>query len=128
QLHFLAIRAHEKEIPRRLGAGVSADSGSLDFLFVRADRKEVKLLFSELLYAKGLKDYVEIHTPQKTWLVKTTLSAFLQSLPGDFLQIHRSYIVNKKLVTAYTRHDVEIGDIEIPIGDKFQAAVLKAFR
>ncbi len=123
-----------KAIERFLNQRPAADSTDpgegpeRDFLFVRADRKEVKLHFSELMFAKGLKDYVEIHTRQKTWLVKTTLASLLKSLPDDFLQTHRSYIVNKKLVTAYTRHDVEIGDIEIPIGDKYQAAVLKAFR
>ncbi|MEL6186192.1 MAG: LytTR family DNA-binding domain-containing protein [Myxococcota bacterium] len=105
-----------------------ATEAARDFLFVRADRKEVKVRFSDLLYAKGLKDYVEIHTPQRTWLVKTTLSSLLQSLPPDFLQVHRSYIINKRQVTAYTRHEVEIGEVEIPIGEKFQAAVRRAFR
>ncbi len=124
---FKAIERFLSHQPTTAGSEASA-APERDFLFVRADRKEVKLQFSELLYAKGLKDYVEIHTLEKTWLVKTTLSSFLQSLPGDFLQIHRSYIVNKKRVTAFTRHDVEIGDIEIPIGEKYQAAVLEAFR
>lgn len=98
-----------------------------DFLFVRADRKEVKITFADLLYVKGLKDYVEIHTRPKTWLVKMALSSLLRALPRDFIQVHRSYIINRNAVTAYTRQEIEIGEIEVPIGERYQSAVLRAF-
>lgn len=124
---FKAIERYLKQHHPTEAAPAGAPAGR-DHTFVRADRKEVKVYFSDLLFVKGLKDYVELHTTHKTWLVKTTMSALLKTLPDDFLQIHRSYIVNTQHVTAYTRHDVEIGDVEIPIGDTFQTAVLKAFR
>ncbi len=110
------------------GSGQTSEQPEKNFLFVRAGRKEVKVHFSDLLYVKGLRDYAEIHTTQKTWLVKRTLVSLLESLPSEFLQVHRSYIINKRHVTAYTRHDVEIGDIEIPIGETFQTGLPDALR
>ncbi|MGK0412877.1 MAG: two-component system LytT family response regulator, partial [Polaribacter sp.] len=41
---------------------------------------------------------------------------------------HRSYIVNKQKVTAYTKQDVEIGEIEIPIGDLYKESALKKLK
>ncbi|WP_299774687.1 response regulator transcription factor [uncultured Pseudoteredinibacter sp.] len=89
-------------------------------LFVRCDRKDVRVSFSDILFVKGLKDYIEIVTPIRKYLVKSTLSSFLDRLPVSFIQIHRSYIVNSDHITAFTKHDVEVGEEEIPIGKAFQ--------
>lgn len=96
-----------------------------DHLFVRCDRKEVRIEFKEILYVRGLKDYIEIHTEKRKWVAKSTLASFLEKLPSSFIKTHRSYIVNPSHITAYTKHDIEIGDIEIPIGETFQNDVLE---
>lgn len=90
-------------------------------IFVRCDRRDVRVSFNNVLFVKGLKDYIEIVTEQKKFLVKSTLSSFLEKLPASFIQVHRSYIVNLDHVSAFTKHDVEIDGEEIPIGKAFQA-------
>lgn len=94
-----------------------------DHTFVRVDRKSVKITFANVRYIQGLKDYIEIHTTDHTWVVKSTLSAFFQSLPKSFIQVHRSYIVNRNHITAFTHQDIELGDVEIPIGKTHQKIV-----
>ncbi|WP_439133055.1 hypothetical protein [Polaribacter sp.] len=42
--------------------------------------------------------------------------------------MHRSYIVNKQKVTAYTKQDIEIGEIEIPIGDLYRKNTLEILK
>jgi len=42
--------------------------------------------------------------------------------------VHRSYIVNQAKVTALSKNDVELGDIEIPIGENFKNHVFDAFK
>jgi len=69
----------------RVGTAASNTGTARDYLFVRADRKEVKVHFRDLLYVKGLKDYVEVHTSQSNLLVKSSLSSFLRSLPDGFV-------------------------------------------
>lgn len=92
--------------------------------FVRADRKEVLLKPEEVLYIKSLKDYVEIYTKGKKLTVKNTLSNIVEELGSNFIRVHRSYSVNIENISAYTTHDVEIGDIEIPIGESYKANFL----
>lgn len=96
-------------------------------IFVRKDRKQVKLELDQILYVRGLKDYVQVYLDNGTHIIKQGLTAFEEHLGAGFLRTHRSYIVNQSRVTALTKSDVELGDIEIPIGENFKSNVLKAF-
>ncbi|MBL4671478.1 MAG: response regulator transcription factor [Arenicella sp.] len=97
-------------------------------IFVRKDRKQVKLQLDQILYVQGLKDYVQVFLDNGSHIIKQGISAFEEQLGVGFLRTHRSYIVNQSKVTALTKSDVEIGDIEIPIGENFKSNVLDAFK
>jgi two-component system, LytTR family, response regulator len=94
-------------------------------IFVRKDRKQVKILLEDILYVEGLKDYVKIHLCHEQQVVKHTLSSFEQLLDNRFLRIHKSFIINKDRISAYSKTDIEIGKIEIPIGEQYRAVVAK---
>ena len=74
-------------------------------------------------YIESLKDYIKIHAQNETHTVKYSISSFLELLDNRFLRIHRSYIINTDKITAYTKHDIEIGKTEIPIGDSYRRGV-----
>lgn len=97
-------------------------------IFVREDRKQVKVALSEILYVQSLKDYVKIHLESGSHIIKQGISAFEAQLSNEFIRVHRSYIVNRKKVTAYTRNDVEINQIEIPIGENYRASFEQALK
>ena len=70
-------------------------SKSLDYIFVKADKKLVKINFSEIIYIEGLKDYVLIHTDQSRIITLQTMKSLEEKLPVElFIRAHRSYIVN----------------------------------
>lgn len=89
------------------------------FIYIREDRKQVKVYLDSILYIESLKDYVKIHLEKEKHITKSSMSAFEEKLDGRFIRVHRSYIINKDKITAYTKNDVEIGEIEIPIGENF---------
>lgn len=95
-----------------------------DHLFITLDRKQVKIEFEEILYVESLKDYIKIHTNDNCFMIKFSITAFEQKLDHRFLRTHRSYIVNKNKITAFTKHDIEIGNLEIPIGGRYKEEVL----
>ncbi|MEX0274020.1 MAG: LytR/AlgR family response regulator transcription factor [Flavobacteriaceae bacterium] len=103
----------------------ATESEKNDFVFVRKDRKQVKVMFNDILYIESVKDYIKIHLTGESHLVKHSLTAFGEQLDARFLRTHRSYIVNTNKITAYTKYDVEIGDIEIPIGERNRTMVIK---
>ena len=74
-----------------------------DHLYVNANRKFVKIHFADIDYVESRKDYVKIVTPQETTITKDTIVNFERKLPGSFLRVHRSYIVNTEKITAFTK-------------------------
>ncbi|WP_431166117.1 LytR/AlgR family response regulator transcription factor [Tenacibaculum halocynthiae] len=95
-----------------------------DYIFVTKNRKKIKIIFTDILYIESLKDYVKIHLENEFHTVKFSISAFEKELDNRFVRIHRSYIVNRNKITAYTKNDVEINAIEIPISDNYKENIL----
>ncbi|WP_459212398.1 LytR/AlgR family response regulator transcription factor [Aquimarina rhabdastrellae] len=98
-----------------------------EYIFVTEDRKQVKILFNDILYVESVKNYIKIKTPSKTHIVKYSISSFEKILDARFLRVHRSYIINKDKITAYTKQDIELDSLEIPIGDSYRDKILKSF-
>jgi DNA-binding LytR/AlgR family response regulator len=98
------------------------------YIYVNMNKKHHKILFTDILYAESIKDYVRIHTLSSKIITKDKISDFEKKLPSFFLRTHRSYIVNTEKITAFTAMDIEIGDLEIPIGVSYKQSVLKALR
>ena len=97
-----------------------------DFIFVRSDRKMVKINFDEIRYVESLSDYIKIHSADKTITTRETISNIETRLPAkNFLRIHRSYIVNVKKMNSYTNEFVEIGETAIPISRTYKENALK---
>lgn len=102
----------------------TAPTSSPDHIFVRVDRKDVRLTLADVVYVQGLKDYVKIYTAKGVYVVKSGVAAICRRLGPDFVRVHRSYIVNRNQVTAISSHDIELGEIEIPVGDRFREAAI----
>lgn len=101
------------------------DSESDTFIYVKSEKKNVKILLKEILFIESLKDYIKIQTLNKSIVTQVPISAIEQRLPESFLRIHRSFIVALDKITAYTQHDFEIGKYQIPIGRNYKAVVAK---
>lgn len=97
-----------------------------DFIFVRSDRKMVKINFDDILYVESLSDYIKICLLDKTITTRETISNIESKFPAkNFLRIHRSYIVNLEKADSYTNEFVEIGKNAIPISRTYKENVLK---
>jgi DNA-binding LytR/AlgR family response regulator len=106
---------------------VITDTKSDSFIYVKSEKKNVKILLKEILFIESLKDYIKIHTIDKTIITQVSISTIEQRLPDNFLRVHRSFIVAKDKITAYTQHDLEIGKLQIPIGRNYKTTVIKNF-
>jgi len=104
------------------------DTKNDSFIYVKSEKKNVKILLKDILFIESLKDYIKIHTIDKTIMTQVPISTIEQRLPDNFLRIHRSFIVAKDKITAYTQHDLEIGKFQIPIGRNYKAIVQKNFK
>ncbi len=97
-----------------------------DFMFVRANRKMVKINFKDILYVESLADYVKIYTNKNTTITRETISKIETILPNScFIRVHRSYIISIVKITSYTNEYIEIDKKTIPISRSYKESVLQ---
>lgn len=91
-----------------------------DYIFVRADRQNIKLFISDIWAVEALKDYIKIVCENKNYIVHNNLSKFIQKLPQkDFIQIHRSYVVNIEKITSIKGDLVYLDKKYYKVGGKY---------
>jgi DNA-binding LytR/AlgR family response regulator len=102
-----------------------ANEKDSDHIFVRADKKHVKIRFDEILYIESIKDYVKIVCRNRIVISKLLISELEEKLPdGLFLRIHRSYIIYIPNIVAFSNTHIDMPGKEIPIGRNFKQEVL----
>lgn len=95
-----------------------------EFLFFNVSKKKVKILLDDILYIESLKEYIRVVTKEKTIITKFQLGQVEDLLSkNNFLRIHRSFIVAKDKVNAFTATDVEINNKLLPIGRSYKEQV-----
>jgi DNA-binding LytR/AlgR family response regulator len=94
-------------------------------IFVKADRRFYRILFENILFIEGLKDYIIIQTKERKIITKTTLKAIQEQLPSDiFMRVNKSYIVNLNQIESFDTNDIFIGKYEIAIGSMYKDAFI----
>jgi DNA-binding LytR/AlgR family response regulator len=97
------------------------------FIYVKENKKVIKIYLSEIRYVEGLSEYVQIYTDKRKIITKNSMALMEEKLPTDhFLRIHKSYIVPVNKIEAFTANTIEIQGKELPIGRNFKNAVLSA--
>ena len=90
------------------------------YLFVKADSKLEKVNFSDILFVEAMENYVGIYLTGKKLITHSTLKALQEKLPvQDFLQPHKSYLINLNHINSIEGNMLHIGDYQVPIS-KYQ--------
>ena len=117
----------EDQIPDLQLHNVERTTGN-DFIYLRVDRKLVKILLADILYIESIRDYIKVHTQGKFYITRQTISSIEAMLSGsEFIRIHRSYIVSFSKVKSFTNELVEVGNTELPIGKLYRNNFVKTF-
>lgn len=106
---------------------VSQKPSEREYLFFNVSKKKVKIFLDEILYIESLKEYIRVCTRQKTIITKFQLGEIEEILSrSNFLRVHRSFIVAKDKIDAFTATDVEVSGKQLPIGRSYKDAVQTA--
>ena len=122
------FKAIEKFLETQTVVETIQQKEKVSHIFVQSNKKNIKVLLEDILYIESIKDYIKIHTTNERLVIKHGISAFEDKLDDRFVRVHRSYIVNSNKVTAFTKQDIEIGNIEVPIGDMYKKIALERLK
>ncbi len=118
--HPKAIKADEQSALQPMNADLFANA-----MFVKSNQKIVKILFDQIQYIEGLREYVSIFTTTGRHVVLQSLSRLMEILPSDkFMRVHRSYIINVTCIDAIENNSIIIGKTEIVISKSQKQAFM----
>jgi len=114
----VAILAHETAV---------ADTDA--FLYLKVERKTIKLNINDILWIESLRDYVKVITAGQVYISKQKISFLEEMLPERrFVRIHRSFIVSINKISAFYAGTVEVSGHELPIGRNYKQDLQKRLR
>ncbi len=94
------------------------DTGYITFL---SDRRPVTLKTEEILYIESNDSITTVYaTDDRHFKNKTPISHWEGNLGSQFIRIHRSYLVNKTVITKIDHDIVYVGDTELPVSRKYR--------
>lgn len=93
-------------------------------LFIKSDGKNWPVCLDEILYCEAMKNYTLVVLKDGRKLMPLVpLSKFetvLAEAGGEFVQIHRSFIISTKHISAVSSGHVTVVNHELPLGIQFR--------
>jgi DNA-binding LytR/AlgR family response regulator len=120
-----ALAKHESHGRKEaLETGKPADTET--HFFIRSEHNIIKINYIDVIYVEGLKDYVKIVTPLKTYLSAIHLKIMEDQLPADmFIRVHRSFMVNVQKIDSLNNFEIVVEGNTLPLGESYRDNFLK---
>ena len=105
------------------GKGTSEDA----FIYVKENKKVIKIYMKEIHFIEGLNEYIRIHTDNRRVVVKSSLQGIESKLPQEqFIRVHKSYIVSIPRIRAFNATTIELENAKLRIGRNYKNQVFSA--
>lgn len=91
-------------------------AGNEEYIFVKANSKNVKIFLQEIKYVEAMGDYIKIVTDLASYMVLSTMKNMEKMLPTTyFLRVHKSFIVNTWRIDGYDSKNIMLAGVSIPL-------------
>jgi two-component system response regulator LytT len=127
----MAIYKHDKvtevKKERDLLYSIVENKENKGFIFIKSNSRFVRIKTEDILFVEALKDYVTVNTVNQKFTIHTTMKEIESKLPaGDFIRVHRSFIVRIDKIFAIDSPNIILDDEKkiIPIGGSYRDELL----
>ncbi|MEM8526676.1 MAG: LytTR family DNA-binding domain-containing protein [Bacteroidota bacterium] len=109
--------------------GNSAKEEKPNFFFIKADGRNIKVFYDDILYIEAMSEYIRIHTKHQKITILQSLRSMETKLPSDqFLRIHRSYLIASDKIEAVEGNQVLIGAVKLPVSKSYRAVLTRLIK
>lgn len=103
-------------------------SSTSEFMMIKADRKFHKVMYADIKFIEGLKDYVVLHTQYQKLITAMNLKTIHLKIPDSiFHRVGKSYVVNLNHIVSFDHHTIYLEEDEIPLGEVYKEAFFERF-
>ncbi|MFC2129931.1 LytR/AlgR family response regulator transcription factor [Bacteroidota bacterium] len=118
-------KAHEYLASKKSNIIMPNENKELDYIFINADGNIVKVFLDDILFLKGLSDYIELRAKDKKYIIRDNLKDVEKMLStSNFARVHKSYIVSIPKIDLIEGNTIKIGNENIPIGRSYRNVLL----
>lgn len=97
-----------------------------DHITLRADRRNININLSDILYIESLKDYLKVVLDKGTIVSKMPIQTIERMLPPDlFLRVHRSFIISIPRISSFSNEVIHIRQLNIPVSRTYRLSLMK---
>lgn len=90
-------------------------------LFVKTEYRLENVSLDDILYIEGMQNYLQIHLSGRKIITKQSFRSILEQLPrSQFIQVHKSYVVQLSKIRSVEHNRIKIAEDIIPIGDVYR--------
>ena len=105
---------------------VTMQPADITFIFLKVEKKLVKVELAEMMYLESMGDYLKVHTIHQVYITYMTLNKLESLVPASrFIRIHRSTIINTSFISFIEGNFVKINSVELPIGLTYRDGLMK---
>jgi len=98
----------------------------ISHIFLKADRRLIRIELAAILYVEALGDYLKVHTTGKTYITYMTMGKLEALLPAaTFIRIHRSTIIHTAFIEFVEGNTVKIDNVHLAIGQTYRGNLLR---
>jgi DNA-binding LytR/AlgR family response regulator len=118
---FKSIQKAEEQLAL---IGQKAESRTnANYIFIKANKKTVRVGIEDIWFIEGLGDYIKIHLKDSHLVTNLSMKKMEELLPGDeFFRIHKSFIIRLDRIQSIEGNLVEIGKHRLPVGSNYRQA------
>jgi len=92
-----------------------------DYIFIKSDKKTIKVNISEIFYIEGLGDYIKLYMTDKKLITNLSMKKIENLLPvNQFFRIHKSFIISLDKIESLEGNMVKINNTKLPIGNNYR--------
>jgi len=96
-------------------------------LIVRSNRQTRKISYGTINYIESMSDYIIIRTTDNQKIItRERISRIEGKLPPQFIRIHRSFIVNLEKVVSFTRDQISVPGMDLPVSRTYKKKTSEA--
>ena len=124
-LDFPRFAQAAEKIRARLSRLAPARGAAAREIFVKDGTKLVRLALDDLIYLKAEANYVEFVSEAGAVLSLMSMKRIEELLPGEFIRVHRSYIVNRRHIARIEGGEVFLGKHRLPVSESYRDGLLR---
>ena len=117
------------KVKNRIEKPEAINPDQTEILFLNVDKTLHKIVLDDIIYIESDRNYITVVTTKQKLSYIESLKSWKEKLPDNqFIQTHKSYIINRKFVDKIAGNEIYVNSNRLPIGRTYKQDLLRKLK